>query len=505
MINFNSQIGSGARSASMAESPGSRDRAGRGSGESLGGSPSNGFYSASSDDALRVYMDQIGRVPLLTRKQEIDLARKLEVNRRQFRRKLLEFGSCLEEAVGLLEKSAAGEVPLERTVQYAVTERLEKDQIRGRLPHNLRTLRGLIEKCRADFDAATQAAAKDKRSKRKRTRAWKSLVEHRRRAVRLVEELGLRIEMLEPLWQRLQQQAARVERVSGQLQRSGSTAAGRKRKAALCDELREIAAAARMPAGSLVHRTERIERHYRAYQSAKRHLCEANLRLVISVAKKYRGRGLNLLDLIQEGNAGLMRAAEKFEYRRGFKFCTYATWWIRQAITRAIADQSRTIRVPVHMEATISRVRQAAQHLYHAKGRRPTVEETAEATEMSVEDIRRVLASQPQLFSIDSPVGKGDESVFADWLPDGHGGPNGDGADMRALRDRIDAALANLSYREREIIRLRYGLGDGYSYSLEEIGFIFKVTRERIRQIEARAFRRLQESGSLAQFSHLLE
>ena len=233
---------------------------------------------------------------------------------------------------------------------------------------------------------------------------------------------------------------------------------------------------------------------YAHYQQAKRGLSEGNLRLVVSIAKKYRNRGLSFLDLIQEGNAGLMRAVDKFEYRRGFKFCTYATWWIRQAITRAVADQSRTIRIPVHMVETMSRVRNVSRQVAaraaaasRRSRKRPTPPDTA------IDETRRVLAMSRYPISLDRPVGNSEDSHFGDLLPDSGAENPAIGAAQEMLRGRIAKVLKTLSYREREIIKLRYGLGDGYSYTLEEVGHIFKVTRERIRQIEAKAVRKLQQ------------
>jgi RNA polymerase primary sigma factor len=258
-------------------------------------------------------------------------------------------------------------------------------------------------------------------------------------------------------------------------------------------EFRNILVAIQETPVSLRNRVRILKHVYSEYQQAKRELSEGNLRLVVSIAKKYRNRGLSFLDLIQEGNAGLMRAVDKFEYRRGFKFCTYATWWIRQAITRAVADQSRTIRIPVHMVETMSRVRNVSRQLLQELGREPTIEETARRAKTTVDEARRVLAMSRYPISLDRPVGNSEDSHFGDLLPDGGAESPASGASQEMLRSRISRVLKTLSYREREIIKLRYGLGDGYSYTLEEVGHIFKVTRERIRQIEAKAVRKLQQ------------
>jgi RNA polymerase primary sigma factor len=442
-----------------------------------------------SDDPVRMYLTQMGEIPLLTRREEIELAKRIEETRRRFRTKLLENDYVLREAYKTLCRVYRGELPFDRTVQVSVTDRLEKEQILGRLPHNLATLRVLLRRNRLDWKVATSRSADPQR----RADAWRALARRRRRAVRLVEELGLRTQRIETRIATLEKFDARVREIDAVVASLSGNKQAREMQQRLLSERRQILTACQETPSSLHSRVMTLKAVYSKYQQAKRELSEGNLRLVVSIAKKYRNRGLSFLDLIQEGNAGLMRAVDKFEYRRGFKFCTYATWWIRQAITRAVADQSRTIRIPVHMVETMSRVRNVARQLLQELGREPSIEETARRAETTVEEARRVLAMSRYPISLDRPVGNSEDSQFGDLLPDGAAESPAIGAAQEMLRDRINNVLRSLSYREREIIKLRYGLGDGYSYTLEEVGHIFKVTRERIRQIEAKAVRKLQQ------------
>ncbi|MBL6830863.1 MAG: sigma-70 family RNA polymerase sigma factor [Pirellulales bacterium] len=454
-----------------------------------------------SDDPVRMYLTQMGEIPLLTRAQEIHLARQIETTRAAFRAKLMECEFVCNYAFKVLSRVHRGELPFDRTVQVSVTDRLEKEQILGRLPHNLRTLEVLIQQNKADY----RIALSKKRKMAERRMAWARLGRRRKRCVRLIEELGLRTQRIEAQIPELETRCRRV------LELREKILAGRKAKQPpsarqeLVKEYRSILQQCQETPKSLARRMKEIRKVFAEYQKAKRGLSEGNLRLVVSIAKKYRNRGLSFLDLIQEGNAGLMRAVDKFEYRRGFKFCTYATWWIRQAITRAVADQSRTIRIPVHMVETMSRVRNVARQLLQEYGREPTIEEIAARAGTPVDETRRVTAMSRYPISLDRPVGNSEDSHFGDLLPDTGAENPAVGAAQEMLRNRISKVLKSLSYREREIIKLRYGLGDGYSYTLEEVGHIFKVTRERIRQIEAKAVRKLQAPARSEELSGFLD
>jgi len=448
-----------------------------------------------------MYLTQMAEIPLLSRAEEIALAKKIEVTRKRFRRTVLGCNYTLAATIRTLKDVFKGTLPFDRTIKVSLTERLTKEQIMARMPHNLRTLDHLLAQNREDFKRliSRRTSAADS------TKARKRFTRGRRKSLSLVEELSLRTRRVQPMVRLLRDMSRRMDELRGRLNALKRRPALADERTALRKELRDLMLLTLESPGSLRKRCAMIERQYHDYELVKRQLSSGNLRLVVSIAKKYRNRGLSFLDLIQEGNTGLMRAVDKFEYRRGFKFCTYATWWIRQAITRAVADQSRTIRIPVHMVETMSKVRNVSRQLLQDLGREPTIEETARAAGTAIDEARRVMAMSRYPISLDRPVGNSEDSHFGDLLPDMGAESPANGAAQEMLRSRINKVLKTLSYREREIIKLRYGLGDGYSYTLEEVGHIFKVTRERIRQIEAKAVRKLQQPSRSQELAGFLD
>ncbi len=440
------------------------------------------------EDPVRIYLMQMGEIPLLTRPQEIAAARRIERARRRFRCSILASDYVLHAAIGLLESIRDGKLRLDRTIEVSVINVREKRRLLKQLVPNLHTLKHMLVMNRADF-----AVAIDRRQHRKaRREAWQRLVKRRHRAVRLVEEMGLRTQRLQPIFERLGEVLDRMELLRQQLAELRHCPEADARRRELRHELCYLIRVTMESPATLRRRVRQSKLLLKEYEAAKRALSAGNLRLVVSIAKRYRNRGLSFLDLIQEGNTGLMRAVDKFEHARGYKFSTYATWWIRQAITRAIADQSRTIRVPVHMIETMSRVRTVTRQLLQENGVEPSVEETARAAGLSIEETACVLRMTRQPLSLDQPVGDHDDTYFGEFLEDYREDDPLYGMNQDMLKRRIADVLEALDYREREIIRLRYGLADGYAYTLEEVGKIFSVTRERVRQIETKAVRALQ-------------
>ena len=444
--------------------------------------------SLSSRDPIRMYLSQMGNIPLLSRSRETFLAKKIEITRKRFRRTVLESDFALKIAIDTLEKVFAGELPFERTLRTSDTEDATKDQIMGRMPYNIATLKALLQKNNEDFELIQSGEL----GKVEQREVQKRMVVRRQKMATLCEELCLRTQRLQPVLKRIHQIAGRMREVQEQLEDYKQLRHKATDHRLLERELSELTIMVVETSEDFQTRSREIKRRFDDWTEAKQQLSGGNLRLVVSIAKKYRNRGLSFLDLIQEGNAGLMRGVEKYEYRRGYKFSTYATWWIRQAITRAVADHARTIRIPVHMFQSISTLKARSEQIRQETGREPTMEELADSVGLGVEETERIMKTWKHPISLDTPVGESEDSSFGDFLEDGHESSPADAAMREMLKDKIEHVLKSLTYREREIIRLRYGLGDGYSYTLEETGRIFKVTRERIRQIESKALRKLQ-------------
>ena len=441
-----------------------------------------------SDDPIRMYLSQMAEIPLLAREEEISLAKKIEVTRKRFRRTLLSCDYAMRATVETLTKVHHGQLPFDRTIKVSLTEQLTKEQILARMPHNLQTLEHLLAQNQRNFAKLIRKSTDPE----ERRLARREFLRRRKKSLQLVEELSLRTRRVQPLMRQLEEFANRMDQIKDRLNRLGVETTFREERSNLRRELRDLMVMTQESPRGLRKRCETVRRQFCEYENVKRQLSSGNLRLVVSIAKKYRNRGLSFLDLIQEGNTGLMRAVDKYEYRRGFKFSTYATWWIRQAITRAIADQARTIRIPVHMIDVLSKLRNIQKRLQQEMRREPTTEEVALRAGIGLDEVKRVLDIGRHPVSLDRPVGEGDDCSFGELIEDVEQDNPVKNANNGILRDKIEGLLKTLTFREREIVRLRYGLGDGYTYTLEEVGRIFKVTRERVRQIEAKAIRKLQ-------------
>jgi RNA polymerase primary sigma factor len=455
------------------------------------------------DDPVRMYLRQMGKVALLTREQEVEICKRIEAGEGEARKIIYGLGFTAKEHLALVEKLLA-DPPKER-FDRVIVDKLVDDRPRHlkRLRRLVQLVRALDQEADAKFAAWQRAAKKSQRSrllnqfKRLDAKLQAALPGFRYKQ-KVFDEMML---VTENLRDKIQAELLTLEKSEAHRQPALRQAVLRSEH----DKLRSLERFVRLPCDDYLKACAELHDAMARAHEAKSHMIEANLRLVISIAKKYTNRGQSFLDLIQEGNVGLMKAVERFEYRRGYKFSTYATWWIRQALTRCIADQARTVRIPVHMIEVINKLWRTQKQLTQELGREATSEELADAMGMSVERVRTVLKMAQQPISLQSPLNDSDETNFGDMIEDKAAENPREVTSFHLLRGKLGEVLRGLTERERRILELRYGLNDGFSRTLEEVGQQYEVTRERIRQIEAKALRKLRHPTRRSKLEGFLE
>jgi RNA polymerase primary sigma factor len=454
------------------------------------------------DDPVRMYLTQMGEIPLLSRAEEILIAKKIDVARRRFREKVEESPVAVLECINILEDVRNGNVALDRTLRTDITAKMSRRKILRQLSSNIQTLKRLVRENKEGY----KRLLTERISAKERASIQQKMLKRRAKWVAILENVNIQPKKIRPIVFRLKEIYQQLRLATKEYQSlHKNSAKNRLRLKELESKLSDFDLLLMESIDDLQVRLKECDRRFLEYERAKRKLSSANLRLVVSIAKKYRNRGLTFLDLVQEGNTGLMRAVEKYDYCRGYKFSTYATWWIRQAISRAIADQARTIRIPVHMVETLSKLKAAVKEILQDKGREPTVDEISKISKIPPDEIKRIYRIIKHPVSLDSPIGASDDTYFGDFIEDQRVESPVKLATHKILKEKISGVLNTLTFREREILKLRYGIGTGYNYTLEEVGKIFKVTRERVRQIEAKAIRKLQHPTRIRRLESFMD
>lgn len=435
-------------------------------------------------DPVRLYLKEMSNLPLLSREEELYLAKKIKIMGRLLHRRVLGFDYALERYMHILEELDS-ESDLVQFVETTVTKEQSKDETVEQVQGVAKQIRDILERNVRDYEKIGKGAI----SKKLKSRILKKIVSRKRQAIRALGEVHIRSETILPVMRELLDVLSGVVSYKERLRRPFH-------KREICgkfpDNNHDIKILLMGDAGEIEKAIHLIESIYDKYESSRNRFSEGNLRLVVSIAKKYRKRGLVFHDLIQEGNTGLMRAVDKYDYRMGFKFSTYATWWIKQAIIRAIDDKARMVRIPVHMTDVINKTNRILKTSPEGLDKKPKIEAIAKEAKIPVSEVYRVFRIASQPISLENPVGEGGETMLEDFIQDKKTESPVTTAHQSLLKDQLQKVLDTLSHREREVIKLRFGIGDGYTHTLEEIGERFNITRERIRQIETVAIRKLQ-------------